>query len=252
MLPERGGGQGDYRQGIRAKISNAIECLKTEPLSKRAVSWPAGLYLQSSCFTFSFSTARCRSSPSRSTRRAAKRWTGRCRARQSVSEVRFLPPVPVLTLYSYCCFVLLPACFVSIALPRAAPQATLPPLPHTSRPEIHLYLEDGLLKATGIMRMQVNAPPPHTRRCTAQFFFFFFSCTSLSLQQIATRAFMTRRMQNSNIFVKNIHWVAALLHEVRAFHRTSHTPTLLGKTPNNSPRRPVNVPCLLRLPQPSA
>ncbi len=38
MLPERGGGQGDYRAGIRAKINDAIECLKTEPLSKRAVS----------------------------------------------------------------------------------------------------------------------------------------------------------------------------------------------------------------------
>lgn len=38
MLPERGGDQGDYRAGIRAKINNAIECLKTEPLSKRAVS----------------------------------------------------------------------------------------------------------------------------------------------------------------------------------------------------------------------
>jgi hypothetical protein len=38
MLPERGGDQGDYRAGIRAKINNAIECLKMEPLSKRAVS----------------------------------------------------------------------------------------------------------------------------------------------------------------------------------------------------------------------
>ena len=38
MLPERGGDQGDYRAGIRAKINNAIECLKSEPLSKRAVS----------------------------------------------------------------------------------------------------------------------------------------------------------------------------------------------------------------------
>ena len=37
MLPERGGDQGDYRAGIRSKINNAIECLKTEPLSKRAV-----------------------------------------------------------------------------------------------------------------------------------------------------------------------------------------------------------------------
>ena len=55
MLPERGGGQGDYRQGIRAKISNAIECLKTEPLSKRAVSQQGAF--ASSCFVFSQSPA---------------------------------------------------------------------------------------------------------------------------------------------------------------------------------------------------
>ena len=36
-LPERGGEQGDYRAGIRAKIDNAIECLQQQPLSKRAV-----------------------------------------------------------------------------------------------------------------------------------------------------------------------------------------------------------------------
>ena len=32
----RGGEQGDYRLGIDAKIRNAIECLQSEPLSKRA------------------------------------------------------------------------------------------------------------------------------------------------------------------------------------------------------------------------
>ena len=31
-LPERGGEQGDYRAGIRAKIDNAIECLQQQPL----------------------------------------------------------------------------------------------------------------------------------------------------------------------------------------------------------------------------
>lgn len=37
QLPERGGEQGDYRQGMQAKIRNAIDCLRTEPRSKRAV-----------------------------------------------------------------------------------------------------------------------------------------------------------------------------------------------------------------------
>jgi hypothetical protein len=37
QLAERGGEQGDYRTGMQAKISNVIDCLKTEPLSKRAV-----------------------------------------------------------------------------------------------------------------------------------------------------------------------------------------------------------------------
>lgn len=37
QLAERGGAQGDYREGMQAKIKNVIECLKTEPLSKRAV-----------------------------------------------------------------------------------------------------------------------------------------------------------------------------------------------------------------------
>ena len=36
QLAERGGEQGDYRKGIKQKINNAIECLKNEPLSKRA------------------------------------------------------------------------------------------------------------------------------------------------------------------------------------------------------------------------
>lgn len=37
QLAERGGEQGDYRDGMPEKISNVIDCLKTEPLSKRAV-----------------------------------------------------------------------------------------------------------------------------------------------------------------------------------------------------------------------
>lgn len=37
QLAERGGAQGDYREGMPAKIANVIDCLKTEPLSKRAV-----------------------------------------------------------------------------------------------------------------------------------------------------------------------------------------------------------------------
>uniref|UniRef100_A0A7S4VU00 Thymidylate synthase/dCMP hydroxymethylase domain-containing protein n=1 Tax=Ditylum brightwellii TaxID=49249 RepID=A0A7S4VU00_9STRA len=37
QLAERGGAQGDYREGMQKKIANVIDCLKTEPLSKRAV-----------------------------------------------------------------------------------------------------------------------------------------------------------------------------------------------------------------------
>jgi hypothetical protein len=37
QLAERGGAQGDYRDGMPEKIQNVIDCLKTEPLSKRAV-----------------------------------------------------------------------------------------------------------------------------------------------------------------------------------------------------------------------
>lgn len=37
QLPERGGDQGDYREGMPAKIANVIDCLRTEPFSKRAV-----------------------------------------------------------------------------------------------------------------------------------------------------------------------------------------------------------------------
>ena len=37
FLPERGGAQGDYRAGMPAKIANVIDCLRTEPLSKRAI-----------------------------------------------------------------------------------------------------------------------------------------------------------------------------------------------------------------------
>ena len=37
QLNERGGMQGDYREGMQKKIANVIDCLRTEPLSKRAV-----------------------------------------------------------------------------------------------------------------------------------------------------------------------------------------------------------------------
>mmetsp|Transcript_2648 Transcript_2648/g.3537 ORF Transcript_2648/g.3537 Transcript_2648/m.3537 type:complete len:217 (-) Transcript_2648:798-1448(-) len=37
QMPERGGAQGDYRDGMPEKIANVIQCLQTEPLSKRAV-----------------------------------------------------------------------------------------------------------------------------------------------------------------------------------------------------------------------
>lgn len=37
QLNERGGEQGDYREGMQEKIANVVECLKAEPLSKRAV-----------------------------------------------------------------------------------------------------------------------------------------------------------------------------------------------------------------------
>jgi len=33
----RGGGQGDYREGIQKKIANVVDCLKRFPKSKRAV-----------------------------------------------------------------------------------------------------------------------------------------------------------------------------------------------------------------------
>lgn len=36
MMPERGGAQGDYREGMQAKITNAIDCLREHPDSKRA------------------------------------------------------------------------------------------------------------------------------------------------------------------------------------------------------------------------
>jgi len=34
---ERGGEQGDYRDGLTTKIANVIDCLRTEPYSKRAI-----------------------------------------------------------------------------------------------------------------------------------------------------------------------------------------------------------------------
>eukprot|EP00971_Amphidinium_carterae_P160447 3180541-Amphidinium_carterae.1 len=36
-MPERGGEQGDYRDGMPEKIANVISCLKEEPRSKRAI-----------------------------------------------------------------------------------------------------------------------------------------------------------------------------------------------------------------------
>mmetsp|Transcript_35745 Transcript_35745/g.83118 ORF Transcript_35745/g.83118 Transcript_35745/m.83118 type:complete len:220 (-) Transcript_35745:29-688(-) len=35
--PERGGEQGDYRDGMQEKIANVVDCLRSEPRSKRAV-----------------------------------------------------------------------------------------------------------------------------------------------------------------------------------------------------------------------
>lgn len=37
QMPERGGEQGDYRDGMQEKISNVIDALRTEPHTKRAV-----------------------------------------------------------------------------------------------------------------------------------------------------------------------------------------------------------------------
>lgn len=36
-MVERGGDQGDYREGMQAKINNVVNCLKTHPHSKRAI-----------------------------------------------------------------------------------------------------------------------------------------------------------------------------------------------------------------------
>lgn len=35
--PERGGGQGDYREGMKEKIANIVDCLRNYPQSKRAI-----------------------------------------------------------------------------------------------------------------------------------------------------------------------------------------------------------------------
>jgi thymidylate synthase len=37
QMAERGGEQGDYRDGMPHKIRNVIDCLKAEPFSKRAI-----------------------------------------------------------------------------------------------------------------------------------------------------------------------------------------------------------------------
>jgi len=36
-MPERGGDQGDYRDGMQEKIANVVDCLRSEPRSKRAI-----------------------------------------------------------------------------------------------------------------------------------------------------------------------------------------------------------------------
>eukprot|EP00967_Tisochrysis_lutea_P142299 scaffold262652_cov33-Tisochrysis_lutea.AAC.2 len=100
-MPERGGEQGDYRAGMQAKIANAVDCLRNEPLSKRAII-PI---------------------PFNSEGSEKVNWRNQGQTK--------------------CCR------------------------------ELHLYLEDGLLKCTGIVRMQ-----------------------------------------NANIFVKNIHFFATLISEV--------------------------------------
>ena len=42
---ERGGEQGDYREGMQAKLANAIDCLRSEPLSKRAtITFPFSVH----------------------------------------------------------------------------------------------------------------------------------------------------------------------------------------------------------------
>ena len=102
-LPERGGAQGDYREGMQEKISNVVACLRAEPLSKRAV------------IPIPFSSEGSRTAD----------WEDQGQNK--------------------CCR------------------------------ELHLYLEDGKLKCTGIVRMQ-----------------------------------------NANIFVKNIHFFATLLDHVAA------------------------------------
>jgi len=107
QLAERGGEQGDYRAGISQKISNVIECLKAEPLSKRAT------------ITFPF--------------------TGEVAGGTGGSETNDWTYQGM----NKCCR------------------------------ELHLYLEDGKLKCTAIVRMQ-----------------------------------------NANIFVKNIHFFATLLDHV--------------------------------------
>ena len=101
QLAERGGAQGDYREGITAKIQNVIDCLRTEPLSKRAI------------IPIPFAT-------------------------EPSSNVNWKDQGQ-----NKCCR------------------------------ELHLYLEDGKLKCTGIVRMQ-----------------------------------------NANIFVKNIHFFATLVNHV--------------------------------------
>ena len=37
QMDERGGKQGDYREGMQVKINNVIDCLRSEPRSKRAI-----------------------------------------------------------------------------------------------------------------------------------------------------------------------------------------------------------------------
>eukprot|EP00563_Minutocellus_polymorphus_P017140 CAMPEP_0197719930 /NCGR_PEP_ID=MMETSP1434-20131217/3471_1 /TAXON_ID=265543 /ORGANISM="Minutocellus polymorphus, Strain CCMP3303" /LENGTH=229 /DNA_ID=CAMNT_0043304719 /DNA_START=21 /DNA_END=711 /DNA_ORIENTATION=- len=115
QLSERGGAQGDYREGMQKKIANVIDCLRTEPLSKRAV------------IPIPFNSAGS----------ATVDWTDQGQNK--------------------CCR------------------------------ELHLYLEDGKLKCTGIVRMQ-----------------------------------------NANIFVKNIHFFATLIDHVAKELKVPSGSTLTG------------------------
>ena len=62
QLQQRGGEQGDYRDGIDKKITNAIDCLKSEPLSKRAtITFPfSGIGSETNDWTYQGMNKCCR------------------------------------------------------------------------------------------------------------------------------------------------------------------------------------------------